>query len=158
MTLSPTVEVDYLSARRLHDNRPWRSATTTALRNTAVQWAAAFAQPLLPAWDEEWLAPIREHWTNCRVRALEDLSAACLEAGELDLAVEIADIAAAADPWREAPRRLALEAMLRCGEIATAHLRYERFEQLLDDELGIRPSPAMAALLRARPAALSTAA
>ncbi|WP_329581770.1 bacterial transcriptional activator domain-containing protein [Kitasatospora sp. NBC_01250] len=148
VALADDVHLDYRAATDLYDTWACQGIPHGELRKSARPWCSYFKHPLLAGWDEEWLTPGQEQWDTRRLRALEDLSRACLDAGELLLATEVADTAAEVDPLREGPRRIAIEAMVRAGEIATAHRRYQQFEQQLDDELGIRPSPATSALLR----------
>jgi predicted ATPase/DNA-binding SARP family transcriptional activator len=80
-----------------------------------------------------------------RFRALEDRAARRLAAGRLDgLVAELQTLIDQA-PLRERPRELLLDALAAGGRVADALRAYDDFRRLLGDELGIEPSPALAA-------------
>lgn len=94
--------------------------------------------------------------------AAQELRADCLlAAGEVDAVVP--ELARLADdqPLRERPRSLLMTALERAGRQADALRVYDDFRRLLGDELGIEPSPALAAqhaaLLAGGPAPASAA-
>jgi DNA-binding SARP family transcriptional activator len=76
-----------------------------------------------------------------RTSTLEALGAALLEVGDPAEAVRVLREAAAADPLRERVCGLLIQALNRCGRQAEALRRYDDFRQVLDEELGLRPSP-----------------
>jgi predicted ATPase/DNA-binding SARP family transcriptional activator len=80
-----------------------------------------------------------------RVRAIELCAEARLRAGEVDGLV--AELTALADdhPLRERPRELLIDALVAAGQTADALRAYDDFRRQLGDELGIEPSPALAA-------------
>ena len=80
-----------------------------------------------------------------RLRALEARAERRLAAGDTDGLV--AELAALADdePLRERPRALLMAALAATGRHAEALRVYDDFRRLLGDELGIEPSPALAA-------------
>jgi predicted ATPase/DNA-binding SARP family transcriptional activator len=80
-----------------------------------------------------------------RVRALEHRAERRLSAGDTDGLV--AELAALVDqePLRERPRALLMTALVEAGRTAEALRVYDDFRRLLSDELGIEPSPQLAA-------------
>lgn len=107
----------------------------------------ALHHPLLHRWDDCWLMPFQEKWEFHRVQALEWLAERCLQRHQHAEVLELADAAAAIDPLREGPRRIAVRSCLRAGEVADAHRRYRRYRELLFTELGVAPSNAIPHLL-----------
>jgi predicted ATPase/DNA-binding SARP family transcriptional activator len=92
-----------------------------------------------------------------RVQAIERRAEARLAAGEGggELAAELAALAAE-HPLRERPRALLMAALAAGGRPVEAMRVYDEFRRLLGDELGIEPSPELAArhaeLVRGGPA------
>ena len=80
-----------------------------------------------------------------RIRAVEARAECRLAAGVTDGLV--AELAALADeePLRERPRALLMAALADAGRHVEALRVYDDFRRLLGDELGIEPSPALAA-------------
>jgi predicted ATPase/DNA-binding SARP family transcriptional activator len=82
---------------------------------------------------------------DLRIAAREATAEARLQAGRADGLV--ADLAALADehPLRERPRALLMAALAAEGRVVEALRTYDDFRRLLADELGIEPSPELAA-------------
>ncbi len=81
-----------------------------------------------------------------RLRGLERIAEHRLDTGATDGLV--ADLVALSDeePLREGPRSLLMRALAATGRHAEALRAFDDFRRLLGDELGIDPSPALAAL------------
>ena len=80
-----------------------------------------------------------------RIRAVEARAECQLAAGVTDgLVVELAALADE-EPLRERPRALLMTALAKSGRQVEALRVYDDFRRLLGDELGIEPSPALAA-------------
>ena len=80
-----------------------------------------------------------------RIRAVETRAESRLAAGATDgLVVELAALADE-EPLRERPRALLMAALAASGRNVEALRVYDDFRRLLGDELGIEPSPALAA-------------
>lgn len=137
------VEVDIREAERLVAAG---TAAQAGGERLAEAWSA-LRHPLLHGWDDEWLMPFQEKWELQRVQALERLAEGFLNLSQHSLVLELADAAAAIDPLREGPRRIAVQSCLRIGEVADAHRRYRRYRELLYSELGVAPSSAIPQLL-----------
>jgi predicted ATPase/DNA-binding SARP family transcriptional activator len=80
-----------------------------------------------------------------RWRAAEQRAAHRLAAGDTDGLVAELQALTAAQPLREQPRALLLDALVATGRHADALRAYDDFRRLLADELGIEPSAALAA-------------
>ncbi len=102
---------------------------------------------LLPDWYDEWVEPERERIQQQRVRALEQLARRALECGDPALVVDAARAAARVEPLLESASELAIRGHLARGDRASAAHELERYSDLVNDELGESPSPALVALL-----------
>ncbi|MFI9647744.1 BTAD domain-containing putative transcriptional regulator [Streptomyces sp. NPDC052040] len=146
IALASDVEVDYHAALGvLRDVQRW---PRTATRPLPDDWQV-LRRPLLSDIDVACVEPMRNEWDVQRGQALEAMAETLLRHGTYLAAVEVGDVAAEVHEFREAPRRIAIEACLRVGEIAEAHMRFRRYERLLGREVGVSPSPVIPAMLRA---------
>ncbi|HEX6238460.1 MAG TPA: BTAD domain-containing putative transcriptional regulator [Acidimicrobiales bacterium] len=85
------------------------------------------------------------HLAELRVRALEVRAEQRLARGATDGLVAELTALADAEPLRERPRALLMAALATTGRHAEALRVYDDFRRLLGDELGIEPSPLLAA-------------
>lgn len=95
---------------------------------------------LLPGWYDEWLLLERERVRQLRLHALEGAALALADEGAYVLALEAAVAAVRAEPLRESAHRALVTVHLREGNRSEALRHYRRFCDLLDRELGVRPS------------------
>jgi DNA-binding SARP family transcriptional activator len=101
------------------------------------------AYPELDDFDDGRVEAVR--LDELRIRAVEVRADRRLAAGHVDdVIVELAALAAE-EPRRERPRALLMTALARSGRTVEALRVYDDFRRLLGDELGIEPSPALAA-------------
>jgi predicted ATPase/DNA-binding SARP family transcriptional activator len=121
-------------------------ATLAALDAVLERWQGG-AYPELADVDHGRIEAARLE--ELRVRALEVRAECRLEVGEVDAVVP--ELARLVDehPLRERPRALLMAALERSGRRVDALRAYDDFRRLLGDELGIEPSPALAAQHRA---------
>jgi DNA-binding SARP family transcriptional activator len=112
---------------------------------------------LLAGWDEDWLHVERERLRQLRVHALEAMAEGLLRQGLHAQAIQAALAAIRAEPLRETAQAALIRAHLSEGNTAEAVRQLEAFRRLLADELGLRPSARVEALLdgSAEPASLS---
>jgi DNA-binding SARP family transcriptional activator len=103
---------------------------------------------LLPGWYEEWVLLERERLRQLRLHALECLCERLIEGRRFGLAVEAGMAAVSEEPLRESPHRVLIRAHLAEGNASEAIREYRRYRQLLNDELGLNPSPEMEDLLQ----------
>jgi DNA-binding SARP family transcriptional activator len=108
---------------------------------------AAFGVDLLPDWYDEWVIIERERYRQLRMHTLEECCTRLAAAGHYSGAVQAGLAAVAGEPLRESAHRAVISAHLRYGNEAEALRQYRLFRALLDDGLGLEPSPVMAALV-----------
>ena len=142
--LSPAVRVDLHELkeiiRKALDGQP-------ELRRNEAARLLALAD-LLPGWYEEWVLLERERLRQLRLHALECLCERLIEGRRFGLAVEAGMAAVSEEPLRESPHRVLMRAHLAEGNASEAIREYRRYRQLLNDELGLNPSPEMEDLLK----------
>lgn len=118
----------------------------------AAGWALAAraisSRSLLPGEDAEWLDLLRRRLADVRLRALECLAETWIAQGDAALAARDAAEAIAVDPFRETAHRLLIRAHLAAGDRGAAADALAACRRLLQDELGVSPSPATLALLK----------
>jgi DNA-binding SARP family transcriptional activator len=96
--------------------------------------------------DQPWAQPEAERLEELRRVATEQLLEARLALGEHEQLVPDAKMAVEENPLRERGWATLVLALYRCGRQADALRTYQRLRNLLLDELGIDPSPPLAAL------------
>lgn len=106
---------------------------------------------LLPGWYDEWVADEREELERQRVGALERLARRALDAGATTLAEDAARAVAKVEPLRESASELVIRALLARDDRGGAVRELERYRQVVHDELGVVPSPALFALVAPAP-------
>ena len=104
----------------------------------------------LALWRGPPLAEFIEHeWARAEAARLEELRATAIEehvdarlaaGGHIALVAELEGLVRAA-PLRDRLRRQLMVALYRCGRTADALAAYRSFRRILNDELGIEPSP-----------------
>lgn len=108
------------------------------------------AGELLPGWLECWVESEREPLRQLQLVGLELLADHCLTEHAPTEALSAAMAATAAEPLRESAQRMVVRAHLAMGNYNQAVAQFERFSDLLDDELGVQPSREFVDLLRGR--------
>jgi DNA-binding SARP family transcriptional activator len=144
VALGRSVQVDVPALRRavaeLARHRPGASPT-------GAEFAAG---ELLPGWSEPWVEIEREQLRQLQLVGLELLAERRLAERAPAEALPIALAAATTEPLRESAQRMVVRAHLAMGNYGQAVAQFERFSDLLDEELGVRPSREFADLLRSR--------
>ncbi|MGV9456987.1 AfsR/SARP family transcriptional regulator [Streptomyces sp. NPDC003635] len=107
-------------------------------------------EDLLPGWDEDWVLMERERLRQLRLHALDALAETLVRQGRAALAMEAAWASVRAEPLRESAHRAVVAAHLSEGNVGEAVRHYEAFSRLLDEELGVEPSPGFARMLPVR--------
>jgi SARP family transcriptional regulator, regulator of embCAB operon len=138
-----------------------RAESAAVLGDWVRAWSAALAaqliaqRPLLPEHDLPWLQEWRRRLDDVLQRALEAYGEACLGIGGCELAgaERTGRRLIALNPLRESGYRLVMQSLARRGNLAEALRVYEQARNVLREELGIAPGPAIrelhAQLLRA---------
>lgn len=113
-------------------------------------------EDLLPGWDEDWILMERERLRQLRLHALDALAEALVRQGRPALAMEAAWAGVRAEPLRESAHRAVVAAHLAEGNVSEAVRHYDAFRRLLNEELGVEPSPRFARMLPERLPARTT--
>lgn len=113
-------------------------------------WWHPEAVDLLPGWYDEWIVFERERLRQQVLHALECLAELLVEQGRYADGIEAALLAVEIEPLRESAQRRLVEAHLAEGNVGEAHRVLRTYGDLLQRELGIRPSPALVALVPGR--------
>lgn len=105
-------------------------------------------EALLPGWYDEWVLTERERLQQLQVHALEIAAERLVQSQQLGVALEVAQAATAVEPFRETAHCAVLKVLLQQSNTAQAVRHYQRYEELLDRELGIEPSGDLRELIR----------
>jgi DNA-binding SARP family transcriptional activator len=105
------------------------------------------AGDLLPDWYDDWVVLERERLREVHVRALEVYCDRLTNAGAFHRATEAALAAINDDPLRESAHRCLIRVHLAEGNAAEALRSYRLFRRRLKEEIGLRPSQQMEALV-----------
>jgi len=144
LRLAPEVDVDVQRASELA-RRLLDGAATDADLDSAEE---ELRGELLPDWYDDWLVFERERFRQLSLHALEALADRLVAAGRLGKALEVALAALAGEPLRESAHRTLIRVHLAEGNRGEALRQYELCRRLLQDRLGVEPSPQLDELIR----------
>ena len=102
---------------------------------------------LLPDWYDDWVVLERERLRELRAHALESLCERLTAEARFAEAMETVQAAVRLDPLRESAHRLLIRIHLAEGNQFEAVTHYRLYRRLLQDKLGLRPSPQMQQLM-----------
>lgn len=105
---------------------------------------------LLPEWQDDWVETERERYRQLRLHALDSCCRGLVDAGRFAEAVQVGMAIVANEPLRDTANEILIAAHLAEGNQAKALRQYERYSRLLDETLGLAPSPRVTQLVRAR--------
>lgn len=136
------------------DSREQELFATTLLRDHVddVGWvrtgvATLQSGELLPGWYDDWVVFERERLSQLRLHALEVTARMLTRHRQLDTALELALEAVRAEPLRETANAVLMSVYLAEGNVSDAIRQHDVFKDLLCRELGLDPSPRLAAML-----------
>jgi DNA-binding SARP family transcriptional activator len=109
--------------------------------------ALSIAGDVLPGWYDDWLLMEREHFRQLRLHALESLCERLAAEGRFGEAVDIGSAAVAVEPLRESAHRVLIKAHVAEGNPVEALRDYRLYSRLLDEKLGLEPTPLITRLL-----------
>lgn len=101
----------------------------------------------LPDHYEEWALDLHARYTERYADALDRLCAVQEALGKPEAALDAAQRAIRADPYREAPRCVQIRAYATLGRSTAAINSYQQYERLLQDDMGATPSAVMQGLV-----------
>ena len=110
-----------------------------------------FDGDLLSDWYDDWVMLERERHRQLRLLALESLCESLAAAGSYARAVEAGLACVAAEPLRESAHRVLIDAHRGQGNLGEALRQYRLYRRLIEDRLGLEPSPAMQRLVESLP-------
>jgi DNA-binding SARP family transcriptional activator len=143
LRLGGSVRVDVVEARRsmwsiLDHNEEPRTSTLQSI----LAWG-----DLLPGWYDDWVILERDRFHELRLRTLQTLSERFTAVGRFGPAIDAGSAATREEPLRESAHRALIRAHLAEGNVGEALRHYRRYERILDEELGLAPSPEMRDLI-----------
>jgi DNA-binding SARP family transcriptional activator len=104
-------------------------------------------EEVLPDWEDVWVVAERERFRLLRLEALEGAANAMLEQGRPSDALATALDVVRSEPLRENAWRVVVRVHLAQGNLADALRAYHGYRSMLQEELGVRPSPLMRELV-----------
>jgi DNA-binding SARP family transcriptional activator len=102
--------------------------------------AVLHSAELLPGWYDDWVLAARERLQYLRLGALDALAARRRRQHRTHETLEAARAAISIEPLHESAHRTVVRTHLDNGDIVEAIKHYQRFEAMLDRELGLPPS------------------
>jgi DNA-binding SARP family transcriptional activator len=99
---------------------------------------------ILPGWHEEWVVAEQDAFHMLRVQALEAACRTMVSSGHYDLAIQAGAAAVVADSLRESAAEALIDAHLAQRNRHQAVQCFRMLAQRLNDELGVKPDPALA--------------
>jgi DNA-binding SARP family transcriptional activator len=106
---------------------------------------------LLADWYDDWVIVERERIRQLQLCALEERCGRLTADGRFGEAVEAGVAAVSAEPLRESAHRVLIRAFIAAGNACDALRQYQLCRELLDRQLGLRPSAALIELLDSMP-------
>jgi DNA-binding SARP family transcriptional activator len=113
-----------------------------------VETLSVLSSDVLPDWyEDDWVVVHRERYHHLRLHALEAMCERLTATRRYGEAVEAGLAAVRAEPLRESAHQALVKAHLAEGNRYEATRQYQSCRRLLQNELGLEPSPGMQALL-----------
>jgi DNA-binding SARP family transcriptional activator len=127
-----------------------QQADAGGARSHAAQALELIAGPLLPELSHTWVHQWRRDLGDLSARLMSMMVSAGLLLGgsELQDAARWSQRLIEREPFRESAYAMLMEVHAASGDVAEALMVYERLRRLLSSELGVPPSPPVAALHR----------
>ena len=110
--------------------------------------AIALSADLLPDWYEDWVLVEAEDWRQLRLHALEALAGHLMAAGRWGEAAAAARAAVRGEPLRETSHAALIRVFLAEGNVSEAVREFMSYRALLQDALGLEPTPRLCRLIR----------
>jgi DNA-binding SARP family transcriptional activator len=124
------------------------SGATTLFAGSAQATLLALRRgELLPGWYEDWAVFERERLRHLRLHALEAAAGQFTASGQYAVSLELALEAVRCEPLRESAHRAVILVHLAENNVAEALREFERFRELLIDQIGVEPSEDLADLV-----------
>jgi DNA-binding SARP family transcriptional activator len=102
--------------------------------------AVLHSSELLPGWYDDWVLAARERLQYLRLGALDALATRRRRQRRTHEALQAARAAISIEPLHESAHRAIVQTHLDNGDVVEAIKHYQRFQAMLDRELGLPPS------------------
>jgi len=146
LRLAESVAVDLRSSRALA-HRLLQAGDSPGEADLTPAAVGALSLDLLPEWYDDRVLVQAEGWRQLRLRALEAQARLLTAAGRPAEAAEAARAAIRVEPLRESAYGALIRAHLAEGNQSEAMQVFDRYRALLMGELGLEPTPILAALM-----------
>jgi len=145
--LAKGVTVDFHNAKALA-RRLLDPAAPPPLGDLGTSAVMALSADVLPDWYEDWVLVEAEDWRQLRLHALEALAGHLTAAGRLGEAAAAACAAVRGEPLRETSHAALIRVFLAEGNVSEAVREFTSYRALLQDELGLEPTPRLCRLIQ----------
>jgi DNA-binding SARP family transcriptional activator len=129
-------------------DRAMRAAAILNGADPPEEFFVLLYEELLPDEYEDWVLTARERYRNLRLHALERRCGTLCEQARYAEAVDIGLTVVSMDPLRETAHEAVIRAHLAENNRGEALRQYRAYAQLVGEELGIEPSPALTRLVQ----------
>jgi DNA-binding SARP family transcriptional activator len=146
LALADDVTVDLRDAQALA-HRLLDGSSNGREPDLSTEAISTLAFDLLPGWTDEWVAHEAESWRQLRLHALEALTNQLVARGRFADATASAMAAIRAEPLRESAHAALIRVHLAESNQSEARRQFDRYQNLLQSELGIEPTPRLRELV-----------
>ena len=146
LTLSDNLTVDFRDAQALA-HRLLDGPNALNENDLATASISTLAFDLLPGWTDEWVVNEAEEWRQLRLHALEALTTQLVAHHRFADATAAAMAAIRAEPLRESAHAALIRVHLAESNQSEARRQFVRYQNLLQSELGIEPTPRLRELV-----------
>ncbi|MGC4046785.1 MAG: tetratricopeptide repeat protein [Armatimonas sp.] len=122
-----------------------KNAQSSVLYQEALR---LYTGPFLPNCYDSWALTERDRLTELYLNGSHQLAQLLESESNLDEALQVARQALSIDSLRDELHGEVIRLLLRSGEAALAQKHYEEFAKLLEEQLGLEPSPEVQRLLK----------
>lgn len=146
LAVAPPARIDSLDLEAALSNVEPDGRLSREHHAQLMQSVKMYRGPFLDGCSDHWVLPLREKFAAKHVRALTLLMRNYAALGDYDSALEYGRAILELDSFREGTQREVIWLYALNGQRARAMTQYRKLEQLLDEELGIKPMPETVAL------------
>jgi DNA-binding SARP family transcriptional activator len=151
--LAPHVAIDLETIERATLQARHQRNLDDALRSELESLLEGLAPPRSSRCDSwAWFAPVRSRIDDLTREVVTLLGRDALAAGNVEAALTLGQRIISIDPCDEPARELRIRAHVAAGDRGAAFREFRTYREILESELGAKPSADLAALLHGRPA------
>jgi DNA-binding SARP family transcriptional activator len=146
LTLADDLTVDFREAQALA-HRLLDGPNALHENDLVTSSISTLAFDLLPGWTDEWVVTEAEEWRQLRLHGLEALTTQLVAHHRFADATAAAMAAIRAEPLRESAHAALIRVHLAESNQSEARRQFERYQNLLQSEMGIEPTPRLRELV-----------